>query len=156
MNIKPIVVAAGTLFSSVVATELTNAEGSWLLVAIGVLAFLALLLNNSLGAIQKAKALRQGAISPTPLPVIVEKSLSEKFVDTPSFKSFTEYVHKSNHEIKNEIKAVKNEGELRGKEMEDLARDLNKQNELRSSKIHDRINTVAEEMPGKIIKLLRD
>jgi hypothetical protein len=156
-QIKPVMVCAGAMFSYVfMATGLTSAEGDWLVKGVAVLAFLAWFINNTLSAVQKSKSLKHGSITPTPLPVIVEKSLAEKFVDVPKFETFEQYVHRSHHDIKEEVNAVKLEGEERGKQHEQLMRELGRDNEKRSEKIHDRINTVAEEMPRKVIALLRD
>jgi hypothetical protein len=140
----------------IVADALSAAEGNWLLLGLGVLAFLAVLVNHVLGAVQKMKQLRNGTVSPTPLPVIVEKSLAEKFVDVPRFKEFTEYVHNAHHTIRNEIQQVELEGEKRGDETKDLIKETNKANERRFEGVHVRMNAIAEEMPQKVIQILRD
>jgi flagellar biosynthesis/type III secretory pathway M-ring protein FliF/YscJ len=61
-------------------------------------------------------------------------------------------------------RTVKIEDDLvRKKEFEKLDTDIkemfkehSKQSETRIQKVHERINTIAEEMPGKVIALLRD
>jgi len=147
INAKPTLVAAGTIFSSIfMASELTSAEGAWLLIALGVISFLAILVNNALGAAQKYKQLKQGSISPTPLPVVVEKSLAEKFVDVPRFNQFSDYVHKAHHEIRNEIQKVEVDGEKRGEDTQDLIRELDRDNEKRIEAVHHRINAVSAEI----------
>jgi hypothetical protein len=140
----------------ILASALTTAEGDWLLLGLGVLAFLAMLAHHALGAVQKAKQLRYGTITQTPLPVVVEKSLAEKFVDVPRFKQFTDYVHDSHHRIRNEMQKIELDGEKRGEDMQQLIRETSRENERRIEGVHARINAIAEEMPRKVIALLKD
>jgi hypothetical protein len=157
-TIKPIALTALYLLpASFVAAELTGDEGRWLLYGLGALAFLAFLFKNALGSMREWKALREGnSINPTPLPVIIEKSLAEKFVDVPQFKEFTKYYHSAHHEIRNEMNAVKLDGEHRGKEMESLLRELNDKNETRSGTIFAAIQKEGHRLDGRVNDVLKE
>jgi hypothetical protein len=116
-----------------IADAFDHFTGGFLLSWLGVLG--ALLAIAVLVKILFAKA---SVISPQPLVI----ALKEEFVAQHEFKKFEQYVHKSHHEIRNEVQSVKLEGNERGKEQEQLMRSLNTENEKRATHIHDRINDV--------------
>jgi len=88
-------------------------------------------------------------------------------------KEMSAYLHDTHHGITGEIRALYVAGEQRGKEVHEAAILLNTQNEERAAKLHEtitsvrselagdqrslrsRVDMIAEEMPRKIIELLK-
>lgn len=103
-----------------------------------------------------------------------KEQLTELKLDVHNrLKEMSAYVHEGNHAVTGEIKALYQAGELRGQAQNEAATELNKQNEERASKLHEsisavrlelaadqrslrsRVDLIAEEMPRKIIELLK-
>lgn len=155
-SIKPILLTTATILPpTFIMAELTSEEGKWLLYGLGALAFLAFLVKNVLGSAREYKALKQGGIK-EPFPVVIEKSLAEKFVNLPTFQTFEKYVHDSHHKIANDINGVQLSGQTRGKEMEDLLRQLNDKNEKRSGDIFGAIQKEGRRLDERVNDVLKE
>ena len=151
---KPI---GGALVVVLAQLGLGPEEGRWLSTGIITLAAVGAALYYSLAAAEKFKSLRSGTtnIGPQPLAVVVEKSLAERFVDRPTFQTFEKYVHKAHHDIRDEIHAVKLDGEVRGKDTEELIRGLSEKNEERSAKIFDAIRIEGHRVDARVNDVLK-
>jgi len=90
------------------------------------------------------KRLQDKGIKPQPLSVILEKEFVHR----------AEYERRDN-ELRNMIAEAEKEWDARDKEYRHLLRELSRDNEKRAEGIHQRINAVAEEMPRKVIELLK-
>jgi hypothetical protein len=139
-------------------TDLGPDQGRWLTNAIIVLAAIGAALYYSLASVEKFKSLRGGSfnIANQPLAVVVEKSLAEKFVGTQHFETFEKYVHDAHHKIANDIGSVKLGGEERGRELEDLLRQLNEKNEKRSGEIFGAIQKEGRRLDERVNDVLRE